>query len=109
MIYEFKVRKTLSISDFNDSKFSQFTQFITNVLFMLKLKHRQNDANAIFCTTTHMKMRYDLRHKSLLFRFENKTFLKLHKRYNIEDPHKKFENKRCELFLIKKTRRTTCV
>ena len=90
--YEFNVRKTLS---FNSS-------LTKDDVFILKLEYKQNAADAILFTLTHMKIRYNAKHKFLLFRFENKTFLKLHKKYNIKNQHKKSENQRCECFLIKR-------
>ena len=49
-----------------------------------------------------MKIRYDFQHKLLLLRFENKTYLKLHKKYEIVEQHKKLNNKKCKSFLIKR-------
>lgn len=49
-----------------------------------------------------MKIRYDVRNKSLLLRFENKVYLRLYKTYSIHDQHKKLKNQKCELFIVKR-------
>lgn len=69
---------------------------------MRKFKYKQDAAGVIFFAAAHIKVRYDSRHKFLLFRSEEQTFLRLHKRYNIQNQHKKFENQRCELFVVKR-------
>ena len=91
--YEFKVRKTLSLS----INSSTSTDAVMN-----KLQHRQEVIDAISFVSAHMKIRYDSRHKSLLLRSNDKVFLKLQKNYEINEQHKKLDNQRCESFLMKR-------
>ena len=52
---------------------------------------------------TKAKILYDSRYTSLLFKFENKTFLRLHHEYIISNKSKsKLFNQKTKLFLIKK-------
>ena len=66
IVYNFKIRKTI------------FEISFTKNILDFKFEHRQNASNAIFFVNAHIKIKYDFRHKSLLLRFENKTYLKLH-------------------------------
>lgn len=49
-----------------------------------------------------MKIRYDIKHKSLLHRIENRVYLKFYKEYEVIEQHKKLKNQRCKWFLIKR-------
>lgn len=73
----------------------KFENLTVDIITNVKMNNRQETANA------HMKTRYDLNHKLLFFRLEDKVFLRLHKNYEIKEQHKKLNNKRCESFLIK--------
>ena len=88
IVYDFKMRKII----FKTSFMKNISEF--------RLEHRQNATNAIFFANAHMKIKYDVRHKSLLLHFENKVYLRFHKKYEIIEQHKKLNNQRCESFLI---------
>ena len=90
IVYDFKMRKII----FRTSFMKNISEF--------RLEHRQNATNAIFFANAHMKIRYDVRHKSLLLHFEDKVYLRLHKEYEIIEQHKKLSNQRCESFLVKR-------
>ena len=89
------------VYDFKMQKIIFRTSFIKNIS-EFRLEHRQNATNAIFFANAHMKIKYDVRHKSLLLHFENKVYLRLHKEYEIVEQHKKLNNQKCESFLIKR-------
>ena len=74
----------------------------TNNILNLRMKNRQKTVNVISFANAHMKIRYDARHKSLFFRSDEKVFLRLHKSYEVNEQHKKLENQRCDLFLVKR-------
>ena len=93
IVYEFKVREALFLNSSN-----MFDEDMSN----LRLRNRQKIADAISFANAHMKIRYDFRHKLLLFRAENKAYLRLHKNYAIQEQHKKLNNQRCGSFLIKR-------
>ena len=92
IIYEFRVREAL------------FMKISTSIEDISKnrLRNRQKTADAISFVNAHMKIRYDVKHKSLLLQSEDKVYLRLHKNYEIANQHKKLNNQRCESFLIKR-------
>ena len=92
IIYEFRVREAL------------FMKVSTSIEDISKnrLKNRQKTADAISFVNAHMKIRYDVKHKSLLLQSEDKVYLRLHKSYEIANQHKKLDNQRCESFLVKR-------
>ena len=90
IVYDFKMRKII----FRTSFMKNISEF--------KFEHKQNATNAIFFAKAHMKIKYDVRHKSLLLHLENKVYLRFHKKYEIVKQHKKLSNQKCESFLIKR-------
>ena len=95
IVYEFKIREAISF--INDQTFEEF--FIEST----RLKYRTKVAEAISYANAQMKIRYDSRHVSLLFKSEDKAYLKLHKNYKISSQeNRKLFNQRCELFLVKR-------
>ena len=92
IIYDFKIREILFIEASTSRK-----KISEN-----RLKNKQKTVDAISFVNAHMKIKYDVRHKSLLLQFENKVYLRLHKNYQILNQHKKLDNQKCESFLIKR-------
>ena len=92
IIYDFKIREILFMKASTSKK-----QISEN-----KLRNRQKIVDAISFVNAHMKIRYDVRHKSLLLQFEDKAYLRLHKNYQILNQHKKLDNQKCGSFLIKR-------
>lgn len=88
------MRETLFLNLLN-----KFQNLTANTIIDLRMKNREKVVGAIAFANAHMKIRYNWRHKSLLLRFDDKAFLRLHKKYEMKEQHKKLDNQRCELFL----------
>ena len=94
VIYEFKIKKTLSLLHNNLS--------ITNV-FEKRLKFRVEIFDVIIFVNIKAKIYYDARHQLLLLNLEDKTYLRLnYDYYLLEKSSKKISLQRCDSFLIKK-------
>ena len=96
IIYEFKIRDCLnSLNDTFNISFEALSE--------LRLLYRKKVADAIFFANASMKIYYDFRHVSLLFRSKDKIYLRLHKKYSLSNNHsKKLSTQRCDSFIIKK-------
>ena len=97
IIYEFKIRKFLSALNNNIFDIS------SEALSELRLLYRKKVSDAIFFANSFMKIYYDFRHVSLLFKSNDKTYLRLHKRYNLSNDYsKKLFAQKCDSFTVKK-------
>ncbi len=102
LIYEFKV-KNIIFSLVKNLK-NSFTQFkIMNLIKKTRIRNRQKTANAIFYVNIKIKIIHDRKHKSLFLNSEDRTFLRLHKEYNLLDIiNKKLSQQRCDSFTMKR-------
>ena len=98
IIYEFKIRNCLSsLNNTSDTDIS------SKALSEMRLLYRKKIADAISFANASMKIYYDVKHVSLLLKSENKTYLRLHKKYSLSNNHsKKLSTQRCDSFIIKR-------
>ena len=97
IIYEFKVRESLSALNNNTFDIS------SEALSKLRLLYRKKASDAISFANSSMKIYYDSRHVPLLLKPDDKTYLRLHKRYNLSNDYsKKLSAQRCDPFTVKK-------
>jgi hypothetical protein len=102
LIYEFKV-KNIIFSLVENLK-NSLTQFkIMNLIKKTRIRNRQETANAVSYVNIKVKIIHDRKHKSLFLNSENRTFLRLHKEYNLFDIiNKKLSQQRCDSFTMKR-------
>ncbi len=88
---------------FEDFKNASSKSKIREMLQKIRLRNRQEAVDAVFFVNVKVKILHDKRHKSLFLKSEKKTFLRLHKEYNLpEIINKKLSQQRCDLFIIKR-------
>ncbi len=112
LIYEFKVRDILVVlfisEKFMKSSSENFenTQKQFKILELLnetRLRNRQETIDATSFANVKIKILHDKRHKSLFLKSKKKTFLSLHKEYNLSKIiNKKLFQQRCDSFIIKR-------
>ncbi len=103
LTYEFKVRNTLFALFIFENFKNTSTSKILQILEKTRLRNRQKAIDAVFFVNVKVKVLHDKRHKSLFLKAEEKTFLQLHKDYNLfEIINKKFSQQRCDFFIIKR-------
>ena len=92
--YDFKIRDTL------------FNFFVTSVVVNLsvqRLKYRQEVVDATTFVNVKVKIYYDARHTSFLFKAEDYAYFRLHHEYQLSSRlNKKIFQQRCGFFLVKK-------
>ena len=92
--YDFKIRDTL------------FNFFVTSTVVNLsiqRLKYRQKVVDATTFVNVKIKIYYNARHTSLLFKVENYAYFRLHHEYQLSSRlNKKIFQQRCDFFLMKK-------
>ena len=94
VIYDFKIRDVLTA-------LTQKT-IITNLNFE-RYRHKKKTFDVISFAMTKTKIFYNFRHTSLLLKFDDKTFLRLHHEYTISSKSKtKLFNQKAKPFLIKR-------
>ena len=95
MIYEFKLRDVLialtrKFIKIDDIDFERF-------------RHQREAIDAISYVMTKVKIIYDSRHTFLLFKSDDKVYLRLHKRYTLSSKsNAKLFNQRIDSFLVKR-------
>ena len=96
MIYDFKIRNALfSITKVN----------IVNAqnLSIQRLKYQRETTDATVFATTKIKIYYDVRHTSILFKKKKYVYLRLNKEYKLSRKfNSKLSQQRCEFFKILK-------
>ena len=94
IIYDFKIR---------DALFNFFTTLIEIDLSIKRLKYRQKTIDATVFVNVKIKIYYDVRHISLLFKTKNYVYFRLYHKYQLSNRlNKFFFQQRCEFFLIKR-------
>ena len=94
VIYDFKVRDALIVIDASQ---------VSKNIFSQRLKYQQKIADATAFVNAKIKIYYDVRHQSILFRSDDRVYLRLHQVYKFSDSHnRKMFNQRCEFFIIKR-------
>ena len=75
--YEMKLNKELDI----------FNVIIQNQINIIddRNKYRREAVNALVFTTFNTKTRYDNRHKIIKMKFDDKTYIKLYKKYHLSE------------------------
>ena len=103
LMYGFKIKDRLTaISKKIDEKFMTNEQ-LKKSLNATRLRMRQETADAVTFENAKTKLIHDKRYKSLFMKKEDKTYLKLHKKYKLSKViNSKFSNQRCGSFLIKR-------
>ena len=127
IVYEFKIRKVIHVVvisfvvinfvtidfvavDFAATAFviskknidSKTKQQLTKIE-QTRFRYRIEAANVIFYVNAKFKIMYNARHVSLLFKSNEKTYLRLHHEYTLLNKlNRKLFNQRCDLFLIQK-------
>ena len=105
-IYETKIRNVVFCltvkfdQDLNNSK-------KINIFKDTRLEFIKKTKKATFFVNVKVKIYYDVRHKSLLLKFEDETYIRLHHDYKLFNQiNKKLKNQRCESFkIIKRVKR----
>ena len=68
-----------------------------------RFRFRQKTVNAVFFANVKVKLIYDKRHKPLMLKSENKTFLIFNKNYKLFDKiNKKLSQQKNDSFVMKK-------
>lgn len=65
-------------------------------------KYQTKINNVIAFANAKIKIYYEFKHKSFLFKFENKSYFRLNKAYICSKHHQKLSQRRCEFFLIRR-------
>ena len=92
--YDFKIRDTF---------FNFFVASIAVNLSAQKLKYRQKTVDVTAFVNVKVKIYYDARHTSLLFKTEDYAYLRLHHEYQLSIKfNKKISQQRCDSFFVKK-------
>jgi hypothetical protein len=100
--YEFKIKDTLFCLIAEKIK-NTFRFKILNLLNQIRLRNRQKATNVVFFANVKVKIIHDRRHKSLFLNSEKKTFLRLHKEYNLSEViNRKLSQQRCDSFTMKR-------
>ena len=72
-------------------------------IFNQRLKYQQKIVDVTTFVNVKIKIYYDVKHQFILFRFDDRVYLRLHQNYKFSDSHnRKMFNQRCELFIIKR-------
>ena len=108
IIYDFKVREVMTVVVFSFQQIIDDNLFI--VIFDIKSKFETNRFqyqkkvdDVTSYVNVKIKIMYDSRHQFLLFNSNDKTFLRLHRDYNLFDNSRfKLSNQRCDSFIVKR-------
>ena len=92
--YNFKIR---------DALFNFFVAPTAVNLSTQRLKYRQKIVDVTTFANVKIKIYYDARHTSLLFKTKNYAYLRLHHKYQLSTRlNKKISQQRCDSFFVKK-------
>ena len=72
-------------------------------IFNQRLKYQQKTADVTAFANVKIKIYYDVKHQFILFRSDDRVYLRLHQNYKLSDNHnRKMFNQRCEFFTVKR-------
>ena len=81
------------------------TQQLNNIFNFSKrrLKYQQKTVDVIVFVNVKAKIYYNAKHQSILFKSNNKMYLKLNYDYKLSDcNNRKLNNQRCDFFIVKR-------
>jgi hypothetical protein len=109
-MYDFRIKNTLSIlTEKSISENFTTSSLISEMLKDTRLRNRQETANVVFFVNVKVKIIHDKRHKSFFLDSKKKTFLRLHKKYNLSEIiNRKLSQQKCDSFrIIRRVKRLT--
>ena len=101
VVYEFKIRKFISVFVSFSISFAERDEF--EFIVNRRMKYKQKTVVVIVFVNAKIKVYYDARHQSFMFNFENRVYLRLHHEYILFDHfNRKMFNQRCDSFFVKR-------